>query len=150
MITKSRLSGWRECLFWQKVRSAGPAECWIWSAALMPGGYGAFGVGGELPTRVAHRIAWILLRGELPPELVLDHLCRTRACVNPWHLEPVTRAVNVARGEGIGARAVRTNRCNKGHPYTAQNTRISARKTRFCRACDRDRTRTYRERKAVA
>lgn len=28
----------------------------------------------------------------------LDHLCRVRSCVNPDHLEPVSRAENCQRG----------------------------------------------------
>lgn len=28
----------------------------------------------------------------------IDHLCRNRSCVNPEHLEPVTRGENIRRG----------------------------------------------------
>lgn len=71
-------------------------ECWSWTAALAGGGYGTFRVDGRnVP---AHRWAYEFLRAAIPPRLDLDHLCRNRRCVNPWHLEPVTRSVNNLRG----------------------------------------------------
>jgi hypothetical protein len=47
---------------------------------------------------MAHRYAWEQFFGE-PPTLELDHLCRTKSCVNPWHCEDVTTKVNVQRNE---------------------------------------------------
>lgn len=64
--------------------------CWIWTKALMSGGYG-FGydvlVGRD---RVAHKATWERVNGPVPAGLVLDHLCRLRSCVNPDHLRAVT------------------------------------------------------------
>jgi hypothetical protein len=45
----------------------------------------------------AHRVSWHLLRGDLPQELDIDHLCRVHACWNPWHGDPVTPQVNTQR-----------------------------------------------------
>jgi len=45
----------------------------------------------------AHRFAYEELVGPIPEGLDLDHLCRNKTCVNPAHLEPVTRAENVRR-----------------------------------------------------
>lgn len=59
-------------------------------------GYGHFNVGGVIVK--AYRYAYERFVGPIPSELELDHLCRTPRCVNPWHLEAVTHAVNVRRG----------------------------------------------------
>jgi hypothetical protein len=98
----------RERRFWAKVDRRGEDECWEWAGARQPNGYGVFGMTG---TRLVHRIAYQYLVGAIPDRLVLDHLCHTRdttcadnaecphrRCVNPAHLEPVTRRENIRRG----------------------------------------------------
>lgn len=47
---------------------------------------------------LAHRRSYEQSIGEIPPGLEIDHLCRNRKCVNPQHMEPVTRATNTRRG----------------------------------------------------
>lgn len=73
------------------------SDCVLWKGCISTNGYGVvsrkmFG------TLQAHRISYILAFGSVPKGKELDHLCRNRACVNPFHLEPVTRTVNVRRG----------------------------------------------------
>ncbi len=88
----------------------------------------------------AHRLCWELANGDVPAGLDLDHLCRNRACCEVSHLEPVTRQVNLLRGETITARHAAKTHCPKGHEYTAENTQMK-RGTRQCRECDRIRHR---------
>jgi hypothetical protein len=70
--------------------------CWLWRGAKFATGYGAIGYKGS--TTVAHRVIYRVMVSELPRSLDLDHLCRVRLCVNPYHLEPVTRSINLTRG----------------------------------------------------
>ena len=72
-------------------------ECWIWTGPKNGSGYGIFSYRGR--NQSAHRVAYRLLVGEIPDGLQLDHLCRKRSCINPAHLEPVTRLENVRRGK---------------------------------------------------
>lgn len=69
--------------------------CWEWTGA-QDQGYGLFSFEGR-PVR-AHRWLWELLVELIPAGLQLDHLCRNHSCVNPDHLEPVTQAENIRRG----------------------------------------------------
>lgn len=81
---------------WEKVEIVG--TCWLWTARPSKNGYGGISLGGQRAPRVyAHRLAYELLVGPIPPGLVLDHLCFNKLCVNPDHLEPVTAAENTRR-----------------------------------------------------
>lgn len=68
--------------------------CWVWTASLRDG-YGQVRVGSSV--RSAHRVMYEQLVGPVADGLDLDHLCRRRECVNPDHLEQVTRRDNLLR-----------------------------------------------------
>lgn len=76
--------------------------CWVWQLSITPNGYGQHAKPGGRGTTSAHRVYYEQERGPVPAGLDLDHLCRVRACVNPDHLEPVTRSENLRRGLGNG------------------------------------------------
>jgi hypothetical protein len=115
-------------------------DCWVWTSRLRYDGYGQFQVFKGV-TRRAHRVAYELFVGPVPEGLVLDHLCRNRACVNPGHLEPVSIAENTLRG--VVAR--RTGACVNGHAWTPE-TAYEKGKHRSCRVCHRERERVRRAR----
>ncbi|MGW4028204.1 HNH endonuclease signature motif containing protein [Streptomyces sp. NPDC004838] len=118
--------------FWSKVSGGDVATCWTWTAAIAPDGYGRFWDGRQMA--MAHRIAFELMQAPIPEGLVLDHLCRTTTCVNPWHLEPVAHQVNVARGHFPNS--AKTT-CPQGHLYSDANTYVSPHGRRNCRTCKR-------------
>jgi hypothetical protein len=69
--------------------------CWLWTGTLTWGGYGQ--IGGRGTNFAAHRAMWEHKRGPIPEGMVIDHLCLTRRCVNPDHLEIVTYSENNLR-----------------------------------------------------
>ncbi len=124
--------------------------CWPWTAAKDPAGYGRIKISGK--NTPAHRVAYTMMVGPIPPGLTIDHLCRTHECVNPLHMEPVTRMENSLRGVSPRAQNRRKTHCPKGHPYDERNTMWRRkgqgdRVGRNCRACDRARSRVARWRR---
>jgi hypothetical protein len=83
------------------VDQLGP--CWLWTGLLTEDGYAV--MASDLPTASAHRWSYRHHVGPLLPGLELDHLCRVRHCVNPWHLDPVPQAVNKQRAAQAKRRA---------------------------------------------
>lgn len=124
----------------QYVDKQPDAECWVWTGSRDQKGYGkvsfAAADGGRRKAG-AHRALYIILRGDVETGLDLDHLCRDRSCVNPWHLEPVTSRENQSRSVGPWAEGVRSKAengtCPKGHSrWTPRGT---------CADCCSDRSR---------
>lgn len=79
----------QEARFWSHVDKSG--GCWLWTGACKPHGYGQFTARGtgRPKVRLAHRTAWELVHGRIPPGLGVCHNCPggdNPACCNPAHL----------------------------------------------------------------
>lgn len=79
--------------FWSKVEKS--PGCWEWRGWRNDAGYGYFQPTSQKKVR-AHRLSYLLMRGDLPNGKLLDHKCENKGCVRPGHLEPVTNAENIA------------------------------------------------------
>lgn len=126
-------------------------SCWFYAGYIAKNGYGMLHNIESRKTLYAHRFVYENLVGHIPDGLELDHLCRNRSCINPDHLEPVTRAENVRRGlagEITAARQRAKTSCPQGHPYDAENTYIW-RNRRDCRICRREARRKYERHKVL-
>jgi hypothetical protein len=117
--------------FISKIDQSG--DCWQWMAAKAADGYGRFVY--EKKCQQAHRLAYQFWVGPIPDDLVLDHLCRNRSCVNPAHLEPVTQKVNNNRG--MRSQPQFLTHCLRGHEYTPETTYARPGKSKECKVCRR-------------
>ena len=124
--------------------------CWIFHGHLNSDGYSVVRFNGR--NRRVHRVIYEYFNGAIPPGLTLDHLCRVRCCVNPYHVEPVTSAVNALRGIGITAQYARSLTCKNGHPFdrtiiTGVNDGLIRPLGRRCSICINASQRRYKQRK---
>lgn len=138
--------------FWRHVAKGSERECWLWKGSLDGHGYGQLGRGGSGAGHVAaHRLSYEMHIGPIPAGLDIDHLCRNPRCVNPAHLEPVTRGENTRRGIAQERRReMFRNRefCNRGHRWS-EHGHVDASGKRRCRECERtDWFRTNAKRRA--
>lgn len=78
--------------FLSKVKANGTG-CWEWQGSTsgreaVP--YGQIKIDGK--PRWAHRVSYAIFNGGVPEGLDVHHTCENPVCVNPAHLETVTRS----------------------------------------------------------
>ena len=124
---------------------ASDTDCWIWIGAKTQDGYGVFCL-ADNKTIGAHRWSFKTFRPDnFREDLTCDHLCRNRACVNPYHIEMVTTGENALRGVGPTAINKQKTHCKRGHPLSGNNL-IDNNGRRECRQCKRIKQReSYRK-----
>lgn len=115
-------------------------SCWQWTGARQPEGYGRFSIARGRSV-LAHRWSYEHHVGPIPEGATIDHLCRNTSCVNPAHMEPVSREVNAYRGN----RNVGKTHCDHGHEFTPANTYTPPGRpqVRECRECRKVNSQTY-------
>jgi hypothetical protein len=115
-------------------------QCWPWRGEVAVRYEGApprARYGG----RWAVRIYYAMVVGPIPAKHEVDHTCSNTLCMNPAHLEAVTRAENMRRESD------KVTHCSNGHAYTPENTYIrpaAAGGRKDCRMCIRERVARYR------
>lgn len=131
--------------FFNKIKVNHKTDCWEW-VAYRHKGYARFNTGERVLE--AHRWVYEQLVGRIPKGLHIDHLCRVRHCVNPYHMEPVTNHENMLRGKSIVAKRAAQTHCSRGHELTGNNLSITTYngKHRRCLKCHAFRERIRRER----
>lgn len=144
------MRGPAEKRFFKKVEKH-PNGCWLWRGGTSRG-YGTFWNGTT--TSKVHRWSYEFHKGKVPKGLELDHLCKTKNCVNPDHLEPVSHLVNMQRadcsiaGEHFKISQMAKTHCPKGHAYFGDNLilkiGVNGGQRRICRACLSESNRKYR------
>jgi hypothetical protein len=119
-------------------------DCWVYTWPTCAKGY--VRIRTESGKRFGHRIAWEHFIDDWPDDLTYDHLCRRTSCVNPWHGNPVPRALN----SSDNANARKTH-CPQGHPLSGDNLRYATRGTgRVCKACRAASNAAYRAKEKSA
>jgi hypothetical protein len=108
----------------------GPMEtkCWLCMYSTTRNGYSRVVVNGK--NVIAHRYSYEYYKGLIPEDLVVDHLCRVKRCVNPDHLEAVTTTVNNIRSGLVKRRT----HCKNGHSYDTAFKKVNG-AVHYCNVC---------------
>lgn len=147
-MTPNLVVGTAKGRFYSKVALPNENGCMLWLGARTPNGYGQLTVGGKRVS--AHRMAYELMVGPIPEGLEIDHVkargCKSRSCCAIEHLDLVTKAENIRRGDAGVNNAVKSH-CPSGHPYSESNTYVlpSRPNARYCRACKKEREQRLRD-----
>lgn len=109
--------------------------CIVWIGAKTEAGYGL--ITSKRKNYYIHRLMWEFNNGPIRNGLVIDHLCRNRACGNPYHMRLCTRGENVLAGISGSAINARKTHCIRGHPFDDDNTLLLTRRNgeRVCKTC---------------
>lgn len=77
-----------------KIDMKTPDVCWNWKSAKNKQGYGMICI--DRKGVLAHRVAYSIFKGEIPPGMCVMHTCDNPSCCNPYHLRTGTVLENNA------------------------------------------------------
>ena len=127
-------------------------QCWQWNRSLIKSGYGVFRLknNNKWSMYLAHRVSWSIFKGDLDLNLVIDHMCKNRGCVNPDHLRQVTNEHNVMiNSDGVAPRNKLKTHCYRGHNYSVVGF-YPYKGKRKCSECNRENSRSRRLKERLA
>jgi hypothetical protein len=130
---------WTALEIFENTEPCPTTGCWIWRMGVGGNGYGYAYTNGKMV--LAHRLSFLLHKGEIPDGLVIDHICGLPCCVNPDHLRAVTQRVNSISGNAPNMVTYRMGRCLKcGSELTRSGPNTHLRR---CGPCNLKRSREY-------
>lgn len=125
-------------LFWDRVDCDSDDQCWEWQGNKGSTGYGL--VYNKFGRIRAHRIAYELEVGSIDVDKEIHHKCENKLCVNPYHLQQLTRKEHATFGHNY-----HPTYCPYGHEYTEENTKFEHDGRRKCKQCVSKILKAYRE-----
>ncbi len=126
-------------------------ECWVWIGYIhKKDGYGRYRLPNMKWDKTAHRVVYELYNDiEIDSDMTIDHLCLNKKCVNPKHLEVVSRSENSRRARLVDTDSTKMKRikagfrggyngdyCKRGHRL--EDISWSNGQRRLCRQCHRE------------
>lgn len=117
-------------------------QCWVYPDKPMKNGYASvcshriYRKGKQYQVRkLAHRLSYEMYNGKIPTGKIIDHLCRVRNCVNPFHLRVCTIRENLLCGNGFSGINSRKTHCKNGHKFCDENIYPDKNGFRICKIC---------------
>lgn len=125
--------------FWSLVVRGEPGQCWNFRNTPGSSGYGNVNIRGEQIG--AHKLAYTIANGPVPPDYDVHHTCpvANKLCCNPAHLRAIPKGVHARQPGHVAQINASKTHCPEGHPYDEENTYKTPNGKRQCRTCNKGR-----------
>lgn len=133
--------------FSKYMQKSNDSDCIEWTAYIDSMGYGRIKINKK--TTTAHRVSFMIFKGEIPENLCVCHACDNPKCVNPDHLFLGSHTENMRDMIKKGRKpSIVKSKCKRGHEFSLENTKIYG-KAKFCKKCDAIRHKEFRKRQKL-